>query len=324
MLEDSIARLDDSARTADAPRGVVIGPCPPSDREEALELLYRRLPSSVRPRTIAELFRQADAGALDLSGLWIARRRGRLVGAMLTQALAGRAAAIWPPEVDRGWRADDLAPALVREALLWYQHRGCRLAQALVDRSSGRRAGAELARGGLPYVTDLVYLGRPVAEPLRPALGAPALRWEGLGDENRDDFARTLERSYDGSLDMPELSGLRGLEDVLEGHRAKGGFDPERWRLGRLAEGGEAVAVVLLSRGEGRTWEVSYLGLVPSARGRGLGKAALGHALDWVGEEGDRLELAVDVRNAPAEALYRNAGFRPFDRRGVHLTVLGR
>ena len=54
---------------------------------------------------------------LDLSGLWIARRRGRVVGAMLTQALAGRAAAVWPPEVVGTWTRPALAAALVREAL---------------------------------------------------------------------------------------------------------------------------------------------------------------------------------------------------------------
>jgi RimJ/RimL family protein N-acetyltransferase len=35
-----------------------------------------------------------------------------------------------------------------------------------------------------------------------------------------------------------------------------------------------------------------------------------------------RLELAVDVRNLPAERLYKAAGFVPHDRRAVHLTVI--
>lgn len=335
MLEDSVAPPEEpepesKPTTADPPpaglRGVAIAPCPEPDLAEALEVLYRRLPSTVRPGTIVAILRQVDVGQLDLAGLWVARRRGRIVGAMLTQVLAGRAAAIWPPEVERGWGSGHLASSLVRTALEAYRARGLRLAQALVDRQALGRPGADLARGGLPYVTDLLYLGRPTADPLPVPPDVPELRWEDFSAENRGEFSRTLERTYAGSLDMPELGGLRSLDDVLEGHRARGQFDPGRWRLGRLM-GGEVsgpVAVLLLSAGEPKTWEVSYLGLVPEARGRGLGLASLAHALDRARPAADRIELAVDVRNAPAEGLYRRCGFTPFDRRGVHIAILDR
>ncbi|QDV39060.1 GNAT family N-acetyltransferase [Tautonia plasticadhaerens] len=337
MLEDSVAPPEDPGPesgptpadlTPVTARGVAIAPCPEPDQAEALEVLYRRLPSAMRPGTIAALLRQVEAGQLDLSGLWVARRRGRIAGAMLTQVLAGRAAAIWPPEVERGWGSGTLASDLVRSALDSYRARGIRLAQALVDRQALGRPGVDLARGGLPYVTDLIYLGRPTAGPQPVPPGVPELRWEDFGPENREEFARTLERTYGGSLDMPELGGLRTLDDVLEGHRARGHFDPARWRLGRLERGAGPgadpgpVAVLMLSAGEPRTWEVSYLGLVPEARGRGLGVATLAHALDRARPDADRIELAVDVRNAPAEALYRRCGFTPFERRGVHLAIL--
>jgi ribosomal protein S18 acetylase RimI-like enzyme len=84
------------------------------------------------------------------------------------------------------------------------------------------------------------------------------------------------------------------------------------------------VAVVLLSPGEEGTWEVSYLGLIPEARGRGLGRASLSHALNQSRPHANRLELAVDIRNAPAEALYRRSGFSPFARRAVHVAILDR
>ena len=58
-------------------------------------------------------------------------------------------------------------------------------------------------------------------------------------------------------------------------------------------------------------WEVAYLGLTPPARGRGLGRAALAYALDLARPHTSRLELAVDVRNHPANRLYRAAGVPP-------------
>ena len=133
-----------------------------------------------------------------------------------------------------------------------------------------------------------------------------------------------MQATYTGSLDMPELEGTRGLEDILAGHQAAGLFVPERWRLGRIPGEPEAAAVLLLTQAPGRdAWEVIYLGLTPSARGRGLGRAVIRHALELARGQAPVLELAVDLRNTPAVRLYRDTGFTPRDRRAVHLAVLG-
>ena len=60
----------------------------------------------------------------------------------------------------------------------------------------------------------------------------------------------------------------------------------------------------------------------PEPRGRGLGREAVAHALDLARPHTPRLELAVDVRNPPAERLYRASGFLPYERRAVHLALL--
>ena len=52
---------------------------------------------------------------------------------------------------------------------------------------------------------------------------------------SRTSSSAVLQATYEGSLDMPELEGTRGLEDILAGHQAAGLFVPERWRLGRIA-----------------------------------------------------------------------------------------
>lgn len=335
MLEDSIAGPEDlvpNAQDVDPPtdgpscRGVVIAPCPPEDRVEGLEVLYRAFSAATRVGMIVELLRQEEGGAIDLSGLWVALRRRRIVGAMLTQELAGRAVAIWPPVVQRAWRGGTLASAMVTEALAWYRGRGVVLAQALVDQNLPKSTGEELARGGLPYATDLIYLGRPTGAPL-PASdgsgGVSRIRWQGFSPTTRGLFGRALERSYEGSLDMPELGGLRSLEDVLLGHQARGTFEPSRWQVGLIGDDPDPAAVLLLSEGEGKTWEVSYLGLAPEARGKGLGRCILARALELARPLADRLELAVDARNIPADRLYRRCGFAGFDRRRVHLAVLG-
>jgi ribosomal protein S18 acetylase RimI-like enzyme len=300
-----------------------VAPCPPEDRRAALGVLYRRVPASVRPRLIDDALAESDRGEIDLSGLWVARRGKKVVGALLTQGLAGRAAAVWAPEVDATWGRASTAAALVRAALGGMKARGFRLAQALLDESAPRHAAADLEAGGMPHVTDLVYLELDTDRPPSVHPDSPTIDWRAFGPDTEDDLRAVLNATYTDSLDMPELEGLRSLDDVLTGHRAAGRFVPDRWRVGHVRGEPGAAAVLLLSEIPDRgAWEVAYLGLTPQARGRGLGRTALAHAVELARPYVSRIELAVDVRNHPAHHLYTAAGLRPFDRRAVHLTTL--
>lgn len=296
--------------------------CSLADRGAALGVLYRRVSGTLRAGLIADTLRDAAGGAIDLSGLWIARRRQRIIGALLTQPLAGRAAGLWAPEVEVTWGRSATALALVRAALGDLHARGFRIVQALLDDSVPRDAANDLTAGGMPRVTELVYLERPTADPLEVRLDTPPLSWTPFGPATEADFRAVLQSTYVDSLDMPELEGIRSLDDILSSHRAGGRFDPTRWRLGRVSgESGAGLVLLLSALHDRAAWEVAYLGLAPAARGRGLGRAALAHALELARPHSPRLELAVDLRNEPAIRLYQGAGFTPFDRRAVHLAT---
>ena len=304
-----------------------IVPCPPEWRPDALEVLYRRISTTTRPGLIANALAEAEAGRIDLSGLWVSCRRGRITGALLTQPLAGRAAAVWAPEVEPSWGRSALATSLIRTALNDLRSRGFRIAQALVDGSGSASATADLTRGGMPAITALTYMRRETGRPLDFPGGRvpPALDWRGYTPESEAEFRRVLQETYAGSLDMPELDGIRSLDDVIASHQAAGRFDPSRWRVGNLPDDPRTAGVLLLSEIPDRpSWEVAYLGLTPLARGRGIGRASLAYAIDLARPHVSRLELAVDDRNQPARALYDRAGFTPFDRRIVHLAILNR
>ena len=320
---DSLRRPGSSMRVF----GAEVMPCPAAGRSSALEVLYRRMPRSLRGHLIAEVLEDERRGELDLSGLWVARiRSGRIVGAMMTQTLAGKTAALWPPEVGPSWRRAALAAAMVEAALVDLSARGYRLVQAALDESAGPQAARDLARGGMPRVTELLYLERETAIPLSPpgGPGSRELEWRPFEPSIEAEFHEVLQATYVGSLDMPELEGARGLEDILAGHRAAGLFVPGRWQLGRIPGEPEAAAVLLMTDVPGRdAWEVIYLGLTPAARGRGQGRAVIRHALEMARGHAPILELAVDLRNTPAVRLYRSTGFLARDRRAVHLAILG-
>jgi mycothiol synthase len=310
--------------------------CPPEARVAALQILYQRVPEALRDRLIMEVQAEAMRGDIDLSGLWIARERaGRIIGALLTQPLAGKAAAVWAPEVNPSWRRGALAASLIQSALVDLTNRGFRLAQAVLDESAGHKAARDLARGGMPRVTELLYLDRDTALPLlrsyerglqRRSPEEPftqSFEWQPFEPARPAEFRSVLEATYAGSLDMPELEGTRSLDDIMESHRAAGRFNAERWQLGYVAGRPEAASVLLLAEMPNRdAWEVVYLGLTPAARGCGLGRRVLERALELAQAHVPRLELAVDCRNVPATRLYQSAGFMTRDRRAVHLAIL--
>jgi ribosomal protein S18 acetylase RimI-like enzyme len=70
------------------------------------------------------------------------------------------------------------------------------------------------------------------------------------------------------------------------------------------------------------TLELVYMGVVPAFRRRGVGRALLDRALRLAANEGfDRLCLAADVRNEPAQNLYAAAGLQPVLQRDAWLCV---
>jgi mycothiol synthase len=80
-------------------------------------------------------------------------------------------------------------------------------------------------------------------------------------------------------------------------------------------------AVTLASRGDaclgfcrtalhGRRGEIALLGVVPEARGLGLGRALLRWGVAWIErQDTDTVDLMVDGENESALALYRSEGF---------------
>lgn len=134
-------------------------------------------------------------------------------------------------------------------------------------------------------------------------------------DEDRPHLMAALERSYEHTLDCPELCGMRDTTDVLESHRLAGAFDPDLWFL--AFDGDKPVGCGLFTPARGvKSTELVYLGIAPGARGRGLASHLLWRGMRGAIERssGD-LTCAVDARNLPAIRLYGRAGMREVSRR---------
>jgi ribosomal protein S18 acetylase RimI-like enzyme len=124
-----------------------------------------------------------------------------------------------------------------------------------------------------------------------------------------------LESSYIDTLDCPELCGIRSMGDVVDSHKATGEFAPSRWHL--IYKDDQPAGCCLLTHCiQSHSVELVYLGIAPQARGLGLGRSVLQHAISRLGPIGIKeVTCAVDDRNSPAIEIYKSLGFEKFDAR---------
>ncbi len=121
-------------------------------------------------------------------------------------------------------------------------------------------------------------------------------------------WAQLIERTYVETRDVPELNGHRRIESTLEGYASTTVGVPEPWWAIQCK--GVDVGCLLLTRTANDCCELTYLGLSPQWRGKGLSKIIMNYVRDWALENRmDGITLAVDLRNTPAIRLYQSFGF---------------
>jgi ribosomal protein S18 acetylase RimI-like enzyme len=290
-------------------------PARPEELAPAFRLLFRSLGVEREARVAAALDLVAR-GELDPHGVFVLRGPAGLTGALACAAVPGAGGLLWPPAATGASADEDL---LVRHACAWLRGRGAKLVQALLTFDEERLAGP-LERNGLARITTLWYLRHDLVLPAA-LLATPArLHFEPYDPAQPAPFHLTLTRTYEHTLDCPEVNGARTVEEIIQGHQAQGGYDPGLWWLARTVE--RPVGVLLVTTQPEGAWEVAYMGLVPEARRHGFGRELLLRALlEAKAAAAPRVVLSVDARNRPAWQLYTGVGFEPFDRRTVYLAV---
>ena len=123
--------------------------------------------------------------------------------------------------------------------------------------------------------------------------------------------ARLIENTFEGTLDCPAINGRRDSSQVL------GGFlDGQRLRQTQslwqvLLLEGAVVGCLLLQAHHESLMELVYMGLIPAARGQGLGRTLVERAIHLTRQQGSQaLAVAVDEQNWPARNVYRDYGFQ--------------
>ena len=284
----------------------------------ACRLALGNAPADTLDTRVARLLELVQTGTYDSAGLLIARRDGAPVGAIAAQNLPGGTGVVLPP-----YGPDDaIREALVAASTAHFRWGGAEIAHCLLAPEDAPLAVPLLA-GGYRVITQIQNMLRHGSIlPEFPTEPHPLLNFRPYSEVGEAAFAAILERTYVGTLDLPETTLDRPAVQQLEGYR-HGQPTPPHWHS---VEGPDfrPVGVVMLTELPLQgVWEIGYLGLVPEARGRGWGKSLLRWAIAEAKRAGIReLGLSVDVRNEPAIRLYRDQFFRIYELQDLYLMRL--
>jgi ribosomal protein S18 acetylase RimI-like enzyme len=304
------------------PPAIAVEPARTDELAAAFRLAFQHLSAGdrdTRVRTALELIGHHE---LDPAGVLVVRGDSGLLGSIVSSTVPGASGLVWPPQVGPAADRATVEDALVQAATRWLAAQGAKLMQALLGGRDVALAGP-LERNGFTHITRLWYC-RHTLELSADLLGIEErLTYVTYGAGDRELFHRTLLRTYEQTLDCPEVNGVRTVEEVIAGHRCQGAHDPERWWL--AFNGGQPVGVLLTTAmPEADGWDLSYLGVAREARGQGVGRQLARKALlEACAAEATQLLLSVDARNRPAWDLYRRLGFEAYDHREVYLAIPG-
>ena len=304
--------LSNFLRRADGapPLPVVCRPAGPAEVHPALRLILGANGRLADEAAVIDFLQLTLHRGINLNDLWVATdARGGVVAAILPIVSPGRTMPLLAPGGRPRAGRSEAAGELVDAVCAHFRGRAVALAQVLLDPADSAAGDLYLARG-FRQMAELQYLQAELRRDYPPPPLPAGLDWVNYSAAEHPTFAATIIETYRDSLDCPGLNGVRDIEDVIAGHKSSGEFDPSLWFA--LREAGRPVAVLLLSRtAHAGTTELVYLGLVPAARGRGLGDVVMRQALHAVAAQGPgTFALAVDAGNAPALRLYHRHGLR--------------
>lgn len=292
-----------------------------SDLRERLRIQFGAFGKQDQAEQISQLLDAHAKRRLSLDESLLISRDGQPVAVLTIAKQSDGTINFWPPATIAGLGSDDAAQlrkSLYSHTIDFVARSGCWIAQCLLAPQSVTES-RELEAAGFPRLTELIFLERSLSEPLPNELRQSSVKIEPFDAAlNGERFADVLERTWQGTLDCPELNGCRSGNEALDGHRLAGKFSADRWLLFSL-DGSDVGVLLLTEHPDEQVWEVVYFGVASEARGRGLGKIILREGLSRAQQAGAlEMVLAVDARNLSALRLYESFGFRPFDRRVVH------
>ncbi len=190
--------------------------------------------------------------------------------------------------------------------LTWIRH-------VWLDLSSPNHA---LGLSTLPSARD----GTQLVNSEKSGLDQPTIVWRPAVAFAKSRVTDLIEATFQQTLDCPQMNGLRDKHLVMDGFLEGRPFRSLGRRWDVLLIDGSPVGCIMLTEHPNQLSELTYMGLVPTARGQGLGRVLLQRAIQRSRDDQARtIVAAVDEKNWPALGLYQQFGFQCHQRMSVWL-----
>ena len=211
-----------------------------------------------------------------------------------------------------GFRIDANANAEVGKQLYQYVANylgalGVSFVQAICDPEN---PPAEWLSIELKHLADLDYLSADT-------LAIQAQRCTELDFQEATQFSDAeltalLDATFLETLDCPSMNQYRNASETLASYRAASQYDPTAWRIALHSET-PVGCVLTMPFPTSEALELTYMGIVPAARGRRWGEALVAEATRVAHSRSLKsINLGVDRTNTPAISIYRDCGFTTF------------
>jgi GNAT superfamily N-acetyltransferase len=289
-----------------------------SELETMLRFAFQHLPPNELALRVEAMTQQYQSGKIDLRSLFQATHEGTLVGALYAQSRPDGSVMLWVPTLASGFPLEPLLESLLQ----FCRSNHAFAAVALADRTQSFDEQTFCTAGQFRFLSDLIHLAVEIP-PEMPVEKSCRLQFVPLSTDSDDVFdrlERLVKETYRHSLDFPDLMQIAPVEAVLQGYKAGALFRPELWFF--LQSGGKDVGALLLTDASPDQMELTYMGLIESARGHGFSREIVGFAKAITSRAKRALLLtSVDEKNIPACQSYLSHGFQAWDRKKVYARI---
>lgn len=304
----------------------MIRPVQASELADALRLAFQDFDNLEQDARVISAQSQQRSNPKLFDGMLVATNaNGRIEGLIWIVEMPGRTCVTGLPSVKN---VDDLElmMRLLKAANQWLDTSGCSLNQFVLSPEQNRLWGRilhhahhpiEICLDHMAVSTDVDFVehaGNP-----RSALGAELIE---IDSPQSKGFSDLLNATFLNSDDCPAITGHQNYKDMIQGYLATGDSGSHWWRL--IERSGQPLGCCLLSEHRGsRQLEVVYIGVIPDARGQGLGKSALQQAIRTARSAGmTSLTAVVDHHNHRARRMYQSLQFVCIEKRVSRIRLL--
>ena len=291
-----------------------------AELEMTLQVAFQHLPPAELAIRMSTILQQHQSGKIDLSGIFQAKQGNRRVGAMYAQCRPDGSVMLWVPAMEEGFPLEPMFEPLTQFCV----SKKAFAAVALADRQQSFDEQTFCSAGQFQFLSDLIYLAAEIS-PKEAAGQQYRLQFVPFSeqpDEDMNRLIRLVKETYQNSLDFPDLMQIAPVEHVVHGYKTGTLFHPELWFF--VQKEGVDIGMLLLTDAAPDQFELTYMGLIESARGQGFSNEIVRFAKERASQWNRQLLLtSVDEKNVPACQAYLMHGFKAWDRKKVYVRLFG-